>query len=59
MGLERLGVCPLNKHAIEMVEDADDSILEPQSMDFPSTSSSPAGCNVSPSSFGQSDFNSS
>ena len=61
-GFRKTGVCPVNKHAIEIVEEAEDSISESQSMDILSTSSTPApaGCNDSPStSFGQSDFNSS
>ena len=61
-GFRKTGVCPLSKHAIEIVEDAEDSISESQSVDIPSTSSTPppAGCNDSPStSFGQSYFNSS
>ena len=40
-------MCPINKHAIEIAEEAEDSITESQSMDIPSTSSTPpsAGCN--------------
>ena len=55
-------MCPLNKHAIEIVEEAEDSVSESQSMDIPITSPTPpsAGCNDCPStSFGQSYFNSS
>ena len=36
-GFRKTGVCPLNQHAIEIVEDAKDSISESQSMDNPST----------------------
>ena len=61
-GFRKTGVCPLNKHAIEIIEHAEDSISESQSMDdsYPGTSSTPppASNNDQPStSFGLSDSN--
>ena len=62
-GFRKTGVCPLNKHAIEIIKHAEDSTSESQLMDdsyYPGTSSTPppAGNNDEPStSFGLSDSN--
>ena len=61
-GFRKSGVCPLNKHATEIIEHAESSTSESQSMDdsYPGTSSTPppASNNDEPStSFGLSDSN--